>query len=80
MAPVFAARELVFVDPTVDAAYGNYVVVLPAGAPEAVLRQHVVQRSRPYLKTLNADSGKSLQPLSDGDRICGVVMFKGSVV
>ena len=80
MAPVFAARELVFVDPTVDAAYGNYVVVLPAGAPEAVLRQHVVQRSRPYLKTLNADSGKSLQRLSDGDRICGAVMFKGSVV
>ena len=80
MAPVFDVRDLVFVDPTVDPSNGKYVVVLPADAPEAVLRQYVVQGDRSYYKTLNAVSGPSLEGLSAADETCGVVLFKGCVV
>jgi len=80
MAPVFAVNDMVFVDPNVEPSNGKYVVVLPAGASEAVLRQYVVQGGRSYMRTLNGESGPSLEKLSAGDETCGVVMFKGSVV
>ena len=80
MTPVFAVEDMVFVDPTIEPLNGKYVVVLPAGATEAVLRQYVVQAGRSHLRTLNAESRPSLEELSAGDETCGVVIFKGSVV
>jgi SOS-response transcriptional repressor LexA len=80
MEPRFREGDLIFVDPTVAAVNGQFVVVQPEEPNEATFKQLVIEGARQYLKALNPDWPNQIIEVNETVTICGVVVFKGELV
>jgi len=80
MEPKFHEGDLIFVDPSVAAVHGKYVVVRIDESNEATFKQLIVEGNRQYLKALNPDWPNRIIELNTTATIVGVVVFKGEVV
>ena len=80
MEPRFHEGDLIFVDPTVAAVNGRFVVVQLEEPNEATFKQLVIEGDRQYLKALNPDWPNRIIEVNEAATICGVVVFKGELV
>jgi SOS-response transcriptional repressor LexA len=80
MEPVFRDGELIFVDPEAEARHGSFVVVRLDHEKTATFKQLVVERGRRYLRPLNDRWPDPIIEVEGAATICGVVVFKGTVL
>jgi SOS-response transcriptional repressor LexA len=80
MEPRFNEGDLIFIDPTVAAVNGRFVVVQLEEPNEATFKQLVIEGDRQYLKALNPDWPNRIIEVNEAATICGVVIFKGEMV
>ncbi|PLX61082.1 S24 family peptidase [Sedimenticola selenatireducens] len=80
MEPRFHEGDSIFVDPTVAAENGRFVVVQLEEPNEATFKQLVIEGDRQYLKALNPDWPNRIIEVNESATICGVVIFKGEAV
>ena len=80
MEPRFREGDLIFVDPSVAAANGRFVVVQLEKPNEAIFKQLLIEGDRQYLKALNPDWPNRIIEVNEATKICGVVIFKGEMV
>ena len=80
MEPLFAEGDLIYVDPEMEPANGKYVVVRLDGSNEATFKQLVIEQGRKFLRALNPDWPEGIVEINEQATICGVVVFKGTVV
>lgn len=68
---------LIFVNPSMEAVPGQFVIARRNKAREATFKKYIVVDGEPYLEALNPNWPERYIKLEEGDQICGVVRHAG---
>jgi SOS-response transcriptional repressor LexA len=80
MEPKFRDGELIFVDPSVSAVHGKFVIVRIAPLQDPVFRQLITEGGKQYLRTFNQNWPDQITEVSEQAQFLGVVIFKGETI